>query len=89
MKKLVLGVAIASLVISCKKVAEGSNKGVIKLEEGTERYTDDVIHGDGMPAEDHKAEVKYSAKATEHKEVEVKKDSAKKETKPAVENHEK
>ena len=40
MKKIVLVVALASFVVSCKKIQAGSNKGVIKLEDGVERYSD-------------------------------------------------
>ena len=40
MKKIVLVVVLASFVVSCKKIQAGSNKGVIKLEEGVERYSD-------------------------------------------------
>ncbi len=43
MKKIVLGIALASFVISCKKIQAGSNKGVIKMEEGAERYSDIAI----------------------------------------------
>lgn len=45
MKKIVLGIAIASLVISCKKVSAGGNLGRLKLESGSERYSDDVQGG--------------------------------------------
>ena len=48
MKKIILGLAFASLVVSCKKIQAGSNKGVIKMEEGAERYTDDQMHGEPM-----------------------------------------
>lgn len=89
MKKIILGVALASLVISCKKIQEGSNKGVLKLDENTERYSDDEIHGDGMPAATHHAEEtsKDSAETTETHATSVKTDSAKVET--ATENHSK
>lgn len=40
MRKIILGIALASFVISCKKIQAGSNKGVIKLQEGAERYSD-------------------------------------------------
>lgn len=43
MKKVILGVAIAGLAMSCQKVQAGGNKGALKREEGTERYTDDVM----------------------------------------------
>lgn len=42
MKKLVICLAVAAVAIGCKKLPEGGNKGRLKLEEGTERYSDDV-----------------------------------------------
>ncbi|MBU4538102.1 MAG: hypothetical protein L6264_05810 [Weeksellaceae bacterium] len=88
MKKIILGVALASLVISCKKIQAGSNKGVLKMEEGAERYSDDVIHGDGMPAATHETTVAEndSVKLAGAKETAVKTDSAKVEAKPAAAN---
>lgn len=50
MKKLILGLAVATAVVSCQKVADGGNHGRLKLEEGTERYSDDE-----QGAEDHTA----------------------------------
>jgi outer membrane protein OmpA-like peptidoglycan-associated protein len=41
MKKLVLAVAIVSLVVSCKKVPAGGNHGVLKKDAAVERYSDD------------------------------------------------
>lgn len=41
MKKLVLCLALATVAVSCKKIQAGGNKNIIKLEEGTERYSDD------------------------------------------------
>ena len=77
MKKIILGVALASLVVSCKKIQAGSNKGVIKMDEHTERYTDDVIHGNGMPAATHSTEAaaKDSAKVEHTTDTAVKTDS--------------
>ncbi len=43
MKKLVLGVAMMSLFVSCKKIQAGANHGVLKMEEGAERYSDDQM----------------------------------------------
>ena len=43
MKKIILGVALMSFAVSCKKIQAGSNKGVLKMEEGVERYNDDVM----------------------------------------------
>ncbi|ATN05450.1 hypothetical protein CRN76_08570 [Chryseobacterium indologenes] len=62
MKKLVICLAIATVAVSCKKVPEGGNKAVIKLEDGVERYSDDPqggaeAHGNGHEAAaDHKEE---------------------------------
>lgn len=41
MKKLVICLALATVAVSCKKIQAGGNKGTLKLEEGTERYSDD------------------------------------------------
>ncbi len=40
MKKIILGVAVMSFVIGCQKVQPGSNKGVLRMTEGVERYND-------------------------------------------------
>lgn len=40
MKKLILGIALASLAVSCKKIQEGGNPGVLKVEAGAERWSD-------------------------------------------------
>ena len=40
MKKVIFSVAIVALVTSCKKVTEGGNQGVLRMEEGVERYDD-------------------------------------------------
>lgn len=45
MKKLILGVALASFVISCKKVTAGGNVGVLKMEENADRYSEDEMKG--------------------------------------------
>lgn len=45
MKKVLLGFAAAALVLSCKKVPEGGNKGVLKIEEGVERYDNHETRG--------------------------------------------
>lgn len=42
MKKIILVFACASFVVSCQKIQAGGNKGVLKMEEGAERYSDDV-----------------------------------------------
>ena len=43
MKKIILGIALMSFAVSCKKIQPGSNKGVLKMEAGVERYNDDVM----------------------------------------------
>ncbi|MDY3547312.1 OmpA family protein [Riemerella anatipestifer] len=49
MKKYIFAVAAISFMVSCKKVQPGGNKNILKLEEGVERYTDDV-QGNGHSA---------------------------------------
>lgn len=61
MKKLVICLAVAAVAVSCKKLPEGGNKGVLKLEEGTERYSDDVRSSGAHEG----AEVAHGAKKTE------------------------
>lgn len=41
MKKLVLGVSFLGLLASCNKIQPGSNHGVLRMEGGTERWSDD------------------------------------------------
>lgn len=60
MRKLIICLAIATVAVSCKKVSAGGNKNTLKLEEGVERYSDDVqgggeAHGHAATAE-HKEE---------------------------------
>ena len=80
MKKIVLGVALASFVVSCKKIQAGGNKGVLKMEEGAERYSDDVK---GTYVEAPAANVADSAVAQDSvrtadvKEVQITADSTK------------
>ena len=80
MKKIILGVALASLVISCKKIQAGGNKGVLKMEEGAERYSDDVK---GTYVEAPAANVadstvaQDSVRTAEVKEVQITADSTK------------
>ncbi len=38
MRKAVLVFAFAALAMGCEKVPKGGNKGVLKMEEGVERY---------------------------------------------------
>ena len=60
MKKIILGVAIAGLAISCQKIQAGGNKGVLKMEQGVERYSDDVM-SDEATAAMNAADAKKSA----------------------------
>ena len=55
MKKVILGVAIAGLAISCQKVQAGGNKGVLVREEGTVRYSDDVMTDKPMKVKETEA----------------------------------
>lgn len=75
MKKLVLGLAFASLVVSCKKVAAGSNHAVLKMEEGQEHYRDDVMKHENAPVK--KAAAADSSKTTGMTTAPAKVDSAK------------
>ena len=52
MKKVILVFAFASFVVSCQQIKDGSNKGVLKMEEGADRYTEDV---QGSHTETHAA----------------------------------
>ena len=55
MKKLVLCLALATVAVSCKKIQAGGNKNIIKLEEGTERYSDDHQGGSEAHGTAHEA----------------------------------
>ncbi|WP_234110873.1 MULTISPECIES: hypothetical protein [Chryseobacterium] len=81
MKKIVLGIALTGLVISCKKIQAGSNKGVIKMEQGAERYSDIEIgsNPDAFKAAETEASgaVKDSAATVEIKETNIKADTVK------------
>ena len=80
MKKLVICLALATVAVSCKKIQAGGNKNIIKLEEGTERYSDDVK---GTYVEAPAANVAESAVAQDSvrtadvKEVQITADSTK------------
>ena len=55
MRKVVLGFAAAALVLSCKKVPQGGNSGVLRADEGIERYDSHEVrggetHGEGAAA---------------------------------------
>ena len=80
MKKIILVFACASFVVSCKKIQAGGNKGVLKMEEGAERYSDDVK---GTYVETPAANVadstvaQDSVRTAEVKEVQITADSTK------------
>ena len=80
MKKIILVFACASFVVSCQKIQAGGNKGVLKMEEGAERYSDDVK---GTYVEAPAANVAESAVAQDSvrtadvKEVQITADSTK------------
>ncbi|MGC4129137.1 MAG: OmpA family protein [Bergeyella sp.] len=67
MKKIFLALAVAGLVISCKKISQGGNHGVIKIEGDVVRYDDDHQGGDEHAASG-------SAHSAEHPKAEVKVD---------------
>ena len=87
MKKLVLGVALASFVISCKKIQAGSNHGVLKMEEGAEHYRDDVMKHENAPVKNAETTPADSAKTSGMTNAPAKKDTAKVEAKPAAATH--
>lgn len=54
MKKAILVAAVAVMAVGCKKVSEGGNHGVIKMEEGATRYSDDKQgHTDAAHGAEH------------------------------------
>ena len=60
MKKVLLGFAVAALVLSCKKVPQGGNHGVLKIDETVERYDSNETrtgeaHNSAASAEGHSA----------------------------------
>ncbi|MCD1117032.1 hypothetical protein [Chryseobacterium turcicum] len=71
MKKIVICLALATVAVSCKKIQAGGNKNIIKLEEGTERYSDDHQGGSEAHGTAHEttttahAEPAKDAKGTE------------------------
>lgn len=80
MKKIILVFACASFVVSCKKIQAGSNKGVLKMEEGAERYSDDVKGTYVEAPADNVAEsavAQDSVRTAEVKEVQITADSTK------------
>ncbi len=78
MKKIILGIALMSLVIGCKKIQAGSNKAVIKMTDDVERYSDGEMSDEASAHLDAIQAAKYPSDTTKAaaKPVEmVKKDS--------------
>lgn len=75
MKKLIICLAIATVAISCKKIQAGGNKNIIKLEEGTERYSDDVQGGGEGHGHGHEATTEHKQEAVAEKQEAPKADS--------------
>lgn len=61
MKKIVLGLAVAAMAISCKKVPQGGNKNVLRMDAG-ERYDYYNTREGGASSESHGAEATTAAK---------------------------
>ncbi|MBK1896859.1 hypothetical protein [Chryseobacterium paridis] len=76
MKKLIICLAIASVAVSCKKIQAGGNKNTLKLEEGAERYSDDVQGGGEAHGHEAAAEHKEDVVAEKHETEAPKTDSA-------------
>ncbi len=49
MKTFGLGLAIAILAVSCKKVPEGGNQGVLRMQDGIDRYDNTETRGTETP----------------------------------------
>ncbi|CAA7386877.1 hypothetical protein [Chryseobacterium fistulae] len=81
MRKLIICLAVASLVVSCKKIQAGGSKNNIKLEEGVERYSDDP---QGVEGHGHEAtmEHKEGADTDKHETPAPKADSTAAAAKP-------
>lgn len=81
MKKIILVVAIAGLAASCQKIQAGGNKGVLKMEHGVERYSDDVMSDEATAAVNAADAQKSAMMAADSLKVGqpavIKKDSAK------------
>lgn len=71
MKKVILAVAVAGLVIGCKKVPQSGNKDVLKLEEGVERYSDDHQVGGAHGAASAEGHGNSHATTAAEKEIEI------------------
>ena len=65
MRKLIICLAVATVAVSCKKIQAGGNKNIIKLEEGTERYSDD--HQGGGEGHGHEAAAGHGSEHAEKK----------------------
>lgn len=80
MKKIILGIAVAGLALSCQKIQSGSNKGVLRMEDGVERWNQDektntpstAVAG-GQPVSLPQLD---SLRTGEVQEVQIKKDSS-------------
>ncbi|WP_276878496.1 hypothetical protein [Chryseobacterium joostei] len=81
MRKLIICLAIATVAVSCKKVPAGGNKNTLKLEEGVERYSDDVQGGG--EAHGHEAAAEHKEEAAKPEAAAPKKDSTAAAAKPA------
>ena len=78
MKKVILVFALASFVVSCQKIKQGSNKGVLQMEEGADRYTEDAQGShEQAPAAAVTATPQDSLRTAEVKEVTITADSTK------------
>lgn len=71
MKKLVICLALATVAVSCKKIQAGGNKNIIKLEEGTERYSDDHQGGSEAHGTAHEATPAHAEPTKEAHETEA------------------
>lgn len=81
MKKVILVFALASFVVSCQKINEGSNKGVLKMEEGAKSYTDDIkgtyVETPAAAPAGEAAMTQDSVRTADVKEVQITADSTK------------
>lgn len=73
MKKIILTLAAASLILSCKKIPKGGNHGVLKLEEGVERYDthDRRYEGEGGSTHGEATTSEHGNHATDKVELDV------------------
>jgi len=75
MKKFIICLAVATIAVSCKKIQAGGNKNTLKLEEGVERYSDDVQGGGEAHGHEAATGHKETAPAEKHEAVAPKTDS--------------